>query len=50
MTLQGLINSAIRSKIHILIDNYEIGEEIGSCDVGTDDGIVSAIVNNVTNI
>lgn len=38
-----------KSKIHVLIDDYENGEEIGCCDVGTDDGIASAVVKNVTS-
>lgn len=37
-----------RSKIRILIDNYETGEEIGCCEVGTDDATVSATVKSVT--
>lgn len=36
------------SKIRIRIDNYDNGEEIGSCDVGPDDGVYSAVVKNVT--
>jgi hypothetical protein len=36
------------SKIHILIDNYETGEEIGCCEVGTDNAAVSAVVKKVT--
>jgi hypothetical protein len=43
-----VIGKGCKSKIRILIDNYTDGEEIGSCDVGTDDGVVSAVVRNVT--
>src|SRR5690606_21733248 len=37
-----------KSKIHILIDDYENGEEIGCIDVGPDNGVVSGIVKNIT--
>jgi hypothetical protein len=37
-----------KSKIRILIDNYENGEEIGRCEIGADDGAYSAVVKNVT--
>lgn len=36
-----------KSKIKILIDNYENGEEIGVCEIGADDGIYTTIVKNV---
>ena len=36
------------AKIHILLDDYENGEEIGVCDIGTHDGVYSAVVKNVT--
>jgi arabinoxylan arabinofuranohydrolase len=37
-----------KSKIKILLDSYENGEEIGACDIGMDDGVYSTIVKNVT--
>ncbi len=38
-----------KSKLHILIDEYyNTGEEIGCCEVGADDGIIGAVVKNVT--
>ncbi|HKM05315.1 MAG TPA: family 43 glycosylhydrolase [Lachnospiraceae bacterium] len=37
-----------RAKLHILIDHYEIGEEIGCVEIGSDSGVVSSIVKNVT--
>ena len=37
-----------KSKFRILLDDYENGEEIGVCEVGTDDGVYSAAVKNVT--
>jgi hypothetical protein len=37
-----------KSKIRILIDDYNTGKEIGSCEVGADDAIVSAVIENVT--
>jgi hypothetical protein len=36
------------SQIKILIDDYENGEEIGVCDIGTHDGVYKAVVKNVT--
>lgn len=36
-----------RGKLHIMIDG-EDGEEIGSCDIGLDDGVLHTIVKNVT--
>ncbi len=35
------------SKIHIIIDDYEAGQEIGCIDVGPDDGTIHGIVKNV---
>lgn len=37
-----------QSRIRILIDNYETGEEIGSIHIGTDDGVYTSTVKNVT--
>ena len=37
-----------KSQITILLDDPETGEEIGICDVGMDDGVVSCVVKNVT--
>lgn len=37
-----------KSKIHILIDNYETGEEIGCCEIGMDDGVYNTVVKNIT--
>jgi arabinoxylan arabinofuranohydrolase len=37
-----------KSKIRILIDDYENGEEIGVCEVGTNDGIYQAVVKSIT--
>lgn len=37
-----------KSKIKILLDSYENGDEIGVCSVGMDDGIYNAVVQNVT--
>lgn len=39
-----------KSKLHILIDDYENGEEIGCLTVGMDDGAVSTVVKSVTGI
>lgn len=36
------------SKIRIRLDDYETGEEIGCCEVGMDDSVVSTRVKNVT--
>ena len=36
------------SQIHILIDSYEDGEEIGVCEVGLNGGNATAVVKNVT--
>ena len=36
------------AKIHILLDDYENGEEIGVCNISTHDGVYSAVVKNVT--
>ncbi len=36
------------ARIHILIDDYENGEEIGVCDISTHDGVYSATVKSVT--
>lgn len=32
----------------ILIDDYDIGEEIGTCDIGPDNGMIHAVVASVT--
>ncbi|MGN1085706.1 MAG: family 43 glycosylhydrolase [Porcipelethomonas sp.] len=37
-----------QGQIHIVIDDYENGEEIGVCDIGTHDGVYHARVKNVT--
>ncbi|BCN30101.1 family 43 glycosylhydrolase [Anaeromicropila herbilytica] len=37
-----------KSRIRILIDDYEHGEEIGYCDVEAEDGVYSSVVTNVT--
>lgn len=36
------------ARIHILIDDYDSGEEIGVCEIGTDSGMASAVVKAVT--
>lgn len=43
-----VIGMGCNSEIHIVLDDYENGEEIGVCTVGTDSGIVSCITKNVT--
>lgn len=49
MEFSALVNGmGCKSKIRILIDDYDNGEEIGSIDVGTDGGVVSGTVKNVT--
>lgn len=37
-----------KSRIRILIDNYENGEEIGTCEIGMADGIYSSAVKAIT--
>ena len=37
-----------KSRIRILIDDPTNGEEIGTCEIGTGDGIYEGIVNKVT--
>ncbi len=37
-----------KARIKILIDDYENGEEIGVCDIGSNDGVYSATVKSVT--
>lgn len=37
-----------KSRIRILVDNYERGEEIGVCEIGADDGVYQTTVKNVT--
>lgn len=37
-----------KAKIHILIDNDIDGEEIGCCEIGMDDSVVSATVKAIT--
>lgn len=37
-----------KSKLHIRIDDYETGEEIGSIHIGSDDGVYRAEVKKVT--
>jgi hypothetical protein len=37
-----------KSKMRILLDDYENGEEIGICEIGSDDGVYNAVVKNVT--
>ena len=37
-----------KSRIHILIDDYENGTEIGVCDIDMADGIYTAYVQLVT--
>lgn len=37
-----------QGQIHIVIDDYENGEEIGVCDIGTHDGVYQTRVKNVT--
>ncbi|BCJ94638.1 arabinoxylan arabinofuranohydrolase [Anaerocolumna cellulosilytica] len=39
-----------KSKLHILIDDYETGEEIGTIEIGSDDGVYNTSVKNVTGI
>jgi len=49
MEFSVLVNGmGCKSKIRILIDDYENGEEIGCIDVGPDNGVVSGVVKNVT--
>ncbi|MDR0290713.1 MAG: family 43 glycosylhydrolase [Treponema sp.] len=37
-----------KSKIRIVLDDYQSGAEIGQCGIGMDDGVYSAIVKNVS--
>ncbi len=37
-----------KSRLRILLDSFEDGEELGCCEIGKEDGVVSAIVKNVT--
>lgn len=37
-----------KSKLKILLDDYENGEDIGTCEIGSDDGVYNAVVKNVT--
>lgn len=37
-----------KSKLHIMIDHYETGKEIGTCEIGTKDGVYEAVVEAVT--
>lgn len=37
-----------KSQIKIRLDSYEDGEEIGICEIGSDDGIYEATVRNIT--
>ena len=37
-----------KSRIRVLIDNYENGEEIGTCEIGMADGIYSSAVKAIT--
>lgn len=37
------------SKIRILLNDYKNGEEIGICEIGSDDGIYSTVLKNVTD-
>lgn len=51
ITMQFSVNvsgTGSNSKLHILLDSYENGEEIGCCEIGTDDGVYSTRVKNVT--
>jgi hypothetical protein len=43
----NVIGTGCKAKMRILIDSFESGEEIGICDLGSDDGTVSAVVKNV---
>lgn len=43
-----ITGSGCAGRIHILIDDYENGEEIGVCETGTHDGVYSVRVKNVT--
>lgn len=43
-----VIGRGCKSKIRILIDDYENGEEIGTCYVDSDDSVVKSIVKNIT--
>lgn len=37
-----------KSRIRILLDDYENEEEVGICEIGSDDGVYNAVVKNVT--
>ena len=37
-----------KSRVRILIDNYENGEEIGVCEIGPDDGVYNTTIKKVT--
>jgi hypothetical protein len=37
-----------RSRIRIKLDHYESGTEIGTCEIGMDNQICRAVINNVT--
>lgn len=43
-----VVGCGCQGKIQILIDNYENGEEIGTCHIGTHDGTYYTRVKNVT--
>ncbi|SFR79980.1 family 43 glycosylhydrolase [Anaeromicropila populeti] len=44
----SIIGSGCKSKLHIFIDHYENGEEIGCCNIGLDDNCITTTVRNVT--
>jgi arabinoxylan arabinofuranohydrolase len=44
----NVIGTGCKSKIRILIDDYEKGEEIGCCEIGAGDVVASTVVKNVT--
>lgn len=44
----NIIGMGCKAKMKILIDSYEDGEEIGVCDIGSNDGTYKVVVKNVT--
>lgn len=49
MTFSVKITGAgCKASIHIMIDDYENGQEIGICDIDTHDGVYNSTIKNVT--
>lgn len=43
-----VVGMGCKARIHILLDDYENGEEIGVCEIDSHDGVYSAVVKSVT--